>query len=81
MRRFHENNQEWKYFYLNLAEKKIKNEENYSASDDNCSERGSDESMHVMLNEDDIDTEPEETDEDTCTSEVSMPESLDRNKE
>ena len=53
--------------------KKIKNKENCSASDDDFSKYSSDESTRAMRNQDSTDSEPEESDEDACTSEASMP--------
>ena len=69
MRRANGNNHEWKYCYLNPISKKIKNEENQNVSDDDYSESSSYESMYMMNNEADADSEPEESFEDTCTSE------------
>ena len=66
---------EWKNYYLSLASKKIKDEEDHNVSDGNSSECSSDESTRVVRSEDDTGTETEENDNSACTID-SAPKSL-----
>ena len=76
MRRVPDHEHKWKYYCLSPMSKKVKNEENHNASDDDCLEFRNNESMHVMHNEEETGTEPEESDDNASVRERSMPKSL-----